>query len=71
MAAASQTLHDDLDVHLVNGTGADIDPSIVFCKDKGRLDSVDVQKFIGCLGPYDGRAFNVKPVPVAMAKRSR
>ena len=50
MSAASHALHDDLYIHLVNGTGADMDLPLEVCQHKAGFDSLDIQQFIGSLG---------------------
>ncbi len=55
VTAASHAFHDDLDVHLVDRSCADVDDIIVGCQDKRGFDALDVQQLIGNLGTDDGR----------------
>ena len=55
MATATHLFHDDLYIDLINGTGTDIDFSLIVREHKARLDTFYIQQFIGSLGPDDGR----------------
>ena len=59
MTAAAQTLHDLLHVDLIDRTGTHIDLVLELRQYKRCLDAYDIQKFVGCLGSYNGRAFQL------------
>ena len=56
VASTAHTLHDDLYIDLINGSGADIDLALIIGKYKTCLNALDIQQFVGCLRTNDGRA---------------
>ena len=55
VTAATHTFHNDLYINLINGSGTDIDLTLIIREYETCLDSFDIQQFVGCLCPNDRR----------------
>ena len=55
MTAAAHALHDNLYIDFINRSGTDIDLTLIIGKYKTRLNSLNIQQFIGRLRADNGR----------------
>ena len=63
MPASAKPFHNDLYINLINGSGTDIDLTLIIREYETCLDSFDIQQFVGCMCPNDrrtGQVYNMK-----------